>query len=377
MIQLKGGFYLQLDLGGKKDFLSTEDLVEFTVVEHAGNALPEFILSFITKDDSLLTMFHEGAPIKATYGKSRDNLDEVLCYTGKISANKEGIDSWVFTLNGLCVNQSYVINHNLNAFPKKSGIETVISVLKKDFKKVETNITKSKDMQAWIQPSTTNKAFVSKTIMHSNLMPSFPVIAITASGTVILKDALKIVREEKPKFRLVQQGVDATDILVISDGLMEIDTTFINSWTGFGKVLKVLNTISGVVSEIRTIFKPVISQAKESEKLTGVNYRYRGFKTQSDNTHENYWKVEDHNLVHLTQMSKVEATHSFADVYHNIRPLDLVIYKDMAPNQKSTSEYTSGLYFVTGVSRTIQNKMLVTTVTLNRESVSALKNVSV
>lgn len=374
MIQLKGGFFLKLDVGGKKDFISLDELIEFTVVEHAGNVLPEFILSFVTQDESLMTMFHEGSPIKATYGKDKDSLSEVLCYTGKITTVKEGITSRAFTLNGLCVNQSYVIDHKIKTHGKKSGIEAVIGVLKSNFKKVESNITKSKETQVWIQPNITDKAFVTKTLMHSNLAPSFPVTAILANGTYLLHDALKIVKEGKPKYRIVHQGNDKNDIEVLGDGAYTSDTTFVNSWTGFAKVTRVLNMVSGAVESVSTLFKPIIASSKESEKLSGVTSRYRGFKPLSDSVHTDYWKTEDHNLVHLTQMSKLEGVHSFVDTYYPIKPLDLVMVKEV--DGKTTSEQLSGLYFVTGVARTIQNKVLTTTVTVNREAVSALKNVS-
>lgn len=376
MIRTDGGFWLQLDIGSIKDFVERpEDLMEFTVVESCGNSLPEFILAFISDDEKILPLLHEGTPIKATYGKDANSLEAVLCFTGKLVTTKEGENDRSFTINGLCVDQGYITNGNLLTFSAKSGIEVVLEVLAKTFRRIDSNITKSNDSQVWIQPSITDKAFVSKTLMHVDLGTSFPVYAIAADGTFILRDAVKFIRGEKPKWRFTSQRQAPTDIEFLADGAIESNSTFMNNWTGYSKVTKVLKLISNQVADVFTAFKPLLSVSNISEAMPNILYRFKGFKVQSDSVHANYWASADRNLVYQTQMSKIDVTHSFVDQYYPIRVLDLVIIKEYGKDSITSSDYISGLYFVTRVSKTIQGKKLITTVGFNRESMNSIKNV--
>lgn len=378
MIQTDGGFYLQLDIGAKKDFIKEAvDLLEFTVIESVGNALPEFILTFITRDESIMGLLHEGTPIVAIYGKGQSTIDTVTCYTGKIETQKEGAQSRSFSLSGLCVDQTYITDHVLKIHAQQSAVALVLAIAKTYFKRVDTNITDSADSQVWIQPSLSDKAFVSKTLMHADLPNSFPLCAITADGTFILRDAVKTIQNEKPKWRFVPTSANVSDIEYLADGIMESNSSFINNWTGYAKVTKVLDLIKNTVSNVSTVFKPLLSMSTVSEVMSGISYRFKGFKPQSDSVHANYWASADRNLVYASQMSKLDVTHSFVDVYHDIKPLDLAFIQEYGVDDITSSDYTTGLYLVSAVSRSIQNKKFITTVGFNRESLSKIKNLGV
>jgi hypothetical protein len=365
MIQTEGGFWLQLDIGDNTDFISRpEDLAEFTVIESCGGSLPEFVLIFVSADETILALLHEGTPIKATYGKDTTSLDTVLCFTGNLKTQKEGESFRGYTLSGLCVDQEYITAGALTVYPEASAIETVITVADNHFT-VDSNIEASLDSQVWIQPSITDKQFVAKTLAHADLGTSFPACAITADGTFILRDMVALSRT-KPKWN--------TDIQFLADGADEVDSTFINNWTGYAKVTKVLNLISDVISTVSTAFKPILSLSSVSEAMASISYRFKGFKAQSDAVHANYWAAADYNLVYQTQLSKVTAVHSFVDQYFDIKPLDLAFIKEYGRDSTTSSDYTSGLYVITGVSRSIQGKKLVNTISFNRESMNKIQN---
>lgn len=376
MIKIEGGMWVQLTVGGIPDssfIRSADELLEFTVVEQAGNALPEFILSFITFNEKIYPLLHEGTAIKVTYGKDGDSLKEVVCFPGLLKSTVEGTSDSVISINGLCVNQAYITDNNFKFHDKMSSIETVIAVAKARFK-VDTNIEKSNDSQVWIQPSITDKAFISKTIMHADITNGFPATAITADGKFIIRDIVKLVRDGKPKWSFVSEQKGSKDIKLTPDGALETNSTFINNWTGYSKITKVLDLISNTISDVKTSFKPILSMSKVSDAMSDVKYRYKGFKVQSDAVHTNYWSAQDKNLVNLSQMSKVTATHTVNDFYFAAQPLDLAFIKQYGNDQSTSSDYTSGLYLVTKVSRTIQGKQFATTLAFNRESVNGIKN---
>ena len=374
MISVEGQFLLTLSIGNVKDFVTQEELLEFSITEYSGGLLPTYQLLFISSNEKILSMLHEGQTIKVQYGKSNENLEEAVLYVGELNTQKEGDFKRSYDISGFATSLSYVNSHHTKISEPKSAVEVILETAKRNFKKVETNISKSKDKQNWIQWGIPDRAFMSHLMIRSNLMPSFPAMAITADGTFIFKDILADVKEGKVDHKFVKLESDKV-IDYDADFLVSSQPLYFNNWTGYEKVKKVLNYATGKIEDVSTLFKPVIAMANEIDKDPNIKYRFNGFEMQNENVHENFWKAFDHNLVHLSQMSKVQVQLSFTSEYRKVKPLDLVFFSESDnANKAQASEYNSGLYYVTRVTKSVQAKTIVTTVTLNRESINAIKN---
>ena len=374
MIQVKGQFLLSISIGDKKDFVLQEDFIEFSITEYAGGLLPTYNLIFVSANEDILSYLHEGQSIKVQYGKDYDSLDEAELFVGELKTPKEGDYRRLYEISGFAVSLAYVNNSFTNISSKKSAIELAIEIGKRNFKKVETNITKSKDSQNWIQWGISDRAFLSHLLIRSNTMPSFTAMAITADSTFILKDMLADIKENKIDHKFIKDE-NSQNIDYASDALVSSQPLYFNNWTGYEKVRKVLNYSTGKVEKVSTKFKPIIAMANEVDKNPDVIGRFNGFEMVNENVHSAFWSAFDHNLVYLSQMAKVQIQLSFMSQYRKIKPLDLVYFSERSnANKGQASEYNTGLYYVTRVTKSIQSKEYLTVVTLNRESINAVKN---
>lgn len=375
MINVKDQFVMSISIDTKKDFVSVSDLSEFSITEYAGGLLPTYDLMFVTEDESVLSMLHEGKTISIQYGKDTNSLEDAILFPGDIKTVKEGNNKRYIEVSGYAVSLAYVTNPYSKISDQMSAVELMIATAKIDFKRVVTNIEKSKDKQNWIQPGINNRAFLSHLMMRANIMPSFITTAILANGTYVIKDLIKDIKENKPVWRFVRGKTTENFIDYNADATASSHNLYFNNWTGYEKEKIVLNFSTGKVEKVSTAFKPLIAMAKEIDKDPKVKGRFNGFEIQNEFVHESFWAAYDHNLVNLTQLSKIEVATSFMDQYRKIAPLDLVSYVETDTTDKgSSSEYTSGLYYVTRVTKSVQEKRYITTVSLNRESINAVRN---
>lgn len=375
MIKIKDQFCVSISIGAKKDFILVEDLDEFSITEYSGGLLPTYQLSFITNDESVLAMLNEGQTIAVQYGKDTNSLEDTVLFPGEIRTSKEGDNKRVIEVSGLAVSLSYLTTPLSQISDKMSAVELMIKTAEIDFPRVSSNVTKSLDSQYWIQPGTSNRAFMSHLMLRSNIMPSFIATAIQANGTFIIKDIAKVISENKPKWKFVR-GKESSDFINYdADAVMTSRNLYFNQWTGYQKEKKVLNFSTGKIDSVSTEFKPLIAMAKEIDKDSSIPKRFNGFEIMNDNVHENFWPAYDHNLVNLTQMSKVAYALSFQDSYRAIAPLDLAFLTERDTSDRgAASEFTSGLYFVTRITKSVQGARYLETAILNRESVNAARN---
>lgn len=375
MITISDQFVLSLTIGNKKDFIQVEDLAEFTITEYAGGLLPTYILSFLTADESILSLLNEGNNIFIQYGKNNNSLKDSILFTGEISSNKEGSDKLFIEISGFAVSLRYITEPYSLITDKLSAIEALIATAKIDFKRVDTNIEKSKDVQNWIQPGISNRAFISHLMMRQDIMPSFIGVAIKADGTFLIRDILKTIKGE-PKWKFLHSSEKGSNIINYnSDAAINSKPLYYNNWTGYEKEKFVLNFNTGAMEKVSTKFEPKIALAKEIDKDKTIKKRFNGFEIKNESVHENFWSSYDHNLVNLTQLSKVGLILSSMDEYRDVSPLDYVYFnQEDTKGNGASSEYTSGPYFVTRVSLSIQERRFVEVFTLNRESLNGARN---
>lgn len=373
-IGIEGSFLFQFTLGKNKDFIQERDLVEFTLIEEAGNSLPTFRLSFNTNDESILPLLNEANLLQVSFGKDNTELETAgLSVTGLNTANI-GESLKLITVTGIYDAMKFITTNKINITTSTSGIEAMIAAAKPYFK-VDSNVVKSSDRQKWVQYNISDRAFINNTWLHSDIPNSFIGIGITSSGRFIIKDIKKDLREDY-KWRLTSSIKDEKrDIVVDSDPAVDIKTGLINSWTGYGREMNVYDLDTAVDTPTLEKATPILALTSKLAKRSDIDKRFASVGIQNENTHPNYWKAYLRNLTHLSSFHNVSVFVSFHNLFKSIKVLDLVMYRTEKTGSgfQSSSEYLSGLYYVTKVARTVSNKQLVTTLKLSRESLNSIK----
>ena len=369
-----GQFFLSISLNGNTTFLNEEDLEELTIYEYAGNILPTFDLSFKSNDESIFKSLNEGNSLQVQVGKNSNNSVDISLFPSTLRTAKDGPDQRYYEIKGFAANIGYITNHNLQITTAKSGIEVALETAANNFSKVESNITKSNDSQKWIQHNISDKQFLNDVILHSDLGTSFPVYGITADNIFILNDLVDSLNQPF-KWRLTKNPLKDNDIVYDSDTTVDSKAGFINSWIGYGKELKVINSDSGTVESVFEDPSVIMSMAKELDKSKDISRRFGGVRHKNGNVHANYWASFNHNLQSLANLSKIDNTLSFTDSFFPVKPLDIIMFNEESlSNSLQSGEENSGLYITSGVIRTYQMKRISTTLILNRESFNQVKN---
>ena len=73
MIEIQGQYIFDMQVGNYKDFIESRDLVEFTLIEEAGNTLPSFDLKFRFSIPELRSYLIENNVIRITIGSSDED----------------------------------------------------------------------------------------------------------------------------------------------------------------------------------------------------------------------------------------------------------------------------------------------------------------
>lgn len=378
MIRVKGQYVVSFAITGgieKKDFIAEEDLLKFTMIEEAGNALPSFELMFKTRDSKILTYFNEGNLIKYQFGVDEEKMNDCPLRILRKEFKKLGQHEIVIRLVGLYDAVEYITNCNIVDYSNKSGIEVIDKIAGNYFLK-DFNVTSSSDSQTWLQYNIPDKRFLNNVWMHSYIENSFIATGITTEGKFILKDIVKDIKEKQsnPVWRFVQNvNNEDKDIIYEGDFAVESQSGFINQWLGYGrkKSLRTIETAEDILLENE--FTPLLATTDTLDRYSNVNDRIAEFGLLNDNVHENYWKAYYQNITNLALFSTVAVTLSYSKrIIPEMKVLDLVMFKDEETEELLEAEEDSGLYYITKISRTIANKQLVTLVELSREALGKL-----
>ena len=374
MVGVEGQFLFKFRIQDREDFISTEDLIYFKLCEEAGNMLPTFEMCFTTTDEKLLGLFHESNDIEVSFGENLDSMTDIKIVPMRVTPTRAGANKHQIVANGFYSALAYLNTDRVFISDKKSGVEVIKDVASRYFNTSGTfNIAKSVDLQNWVQSATPDRLFVNQMWMHSNLTNSFPAVGISSDGRFILKD-IKAELNKDFKWRFTPKVQNAKDIYYDGDYATDHNTGFINNWVGYTREKTIYNLEAGSQSILSNITKPVMSLTKEIAKRAEIEKRYAQAGILSDNVHAEYWSCYLRNLSSLATLGAVKNTISFSDKFKSIRVLDLVMFKeDSVDEPNATSEYKSGLHFVTKVARSVQNSRLTTIVELSRESVNSLK----
>jgi len=376
MIAVQGQFYFKCSAGSKKDFIDTENLKFFEVVESCGVILPYFKLVFLTSDDNIVSKLHEGQPLNIQFGKSPDSFDDMVLSCNKVHAMPDGANRQEVTVSGFLGKNNFLSQPKINITGKISGVEAVKATVSKSFNYPSTNVQKSQDLMNWVQYNTTDRNFVFDTVMHAYTKGSVLATAICANGDFRLRD-IKVdlaKKANKVDWKISNSSKDDKDI---RHGTYQVQSThgYMNSLGTSGYEINTFTPETGVEATHVQKAEVITALSKSVSKSAEVESRYFGTQMQNQNVHENFWKAYQQNLVGLLSLSTVKINLPLDEAYRAIRPLDVVMFKDVSLIDKTTSnEMYSGIYLVSKVTRGIFKMKCTVSIEICREAFNGVRN---
>jgi len=365
MIGVEGQYVVRFDLEGTQDFVRAEDIIDFTIIEEAGNVLPSFEFVLSVSDLDILYKLHEGNTLEVVMGAKQTDMSNISLVPLSRSIQKQGEGKYLVRLAGLCNSMKYILNCQTRAFSNQSGVAAITSIANTYFD-IDSNAT-SRDTQTWIQPNCPDKKFVNNIWMHCNMGDSFLALGITSDGKFVIKDMLSLLASE-PAWRLVDApGGKANEIFYDPDFFVEGESGFLNKWAGYERIKSVYTLESGANASISPSIDTMLIEGT-LERLADVGTRAAENGLLSDNVHSNYWSSYLRNLSYLAVFSSFKLYTSYQNVYHGMKILDLVYFADTMPVTHAALLSHSGHYIVTKISRSLTDQRFVTTCQLSRES---------
>jgi hypothetical protein len=345
----------------------------FKIIEESGNVLPSFELVFKVKDEKILSYLNEGTDFKVTYGRDTDSTTDSMLMVLNKSYSRQGKDSRVLRATGLYAAPNYISGSGLKITTPLSSVEVMKQVVSKYFKPV-FNLEVSNDVQTWIQHNVSDKTFVNELWLRSYVEGSFLACGISSSGEFILKDIRQDL-QNKHDWRFTSSPTLKNDILYDGDFGIEDSSGFLNNWMGYGRERMVYNLETGENELTTEEMLPILSLTKKLSRRAGIEERFASSATRNDNVHRYYWASYLNNLMKLVMMSAIKVKIGFGNKDVPIKILDKVMLNDDSVGAfgNEASEFHSGLYYVSKVVRTLQNRQVYTICEMCRESLGNIK----
>jgi hypothetical protein len=368
MIGIENQYILKIDIGDFEDFIEKEDLVSLLIIEEAGGVLPSFELSFYTEEEDIIGYINEGNNVKISLGKNKNSLLDYSMVVLSFESTSVGQTKYQITLSGLYNSLKYLTDGNVYISDKISGVEEMSRIGGQYFN-VVSNITSSSDSQNWIQPNISDRAFISEIWLRSYIPGSFLLFAISSEGDFILKDVKTLVGTDAIWEFLPSEKSKSNQIIFDPRYTAKTSTGVFNQWLGYNREKNVFNVDDGESSIIAPSFNSFLSQTPSLNRSADVNKKIDDFGLVLENVHDKYQEAYIQNTTYLGLFSTVGIPISFTGIFEDVKVLDLVFFKDkVIQDVKMASEYYSGLYIVSLVSRQVVNGQFKTNVILNRES---------
>lgn len=369
-------YYFDFSLGDREDFINEGNLVTFKVLEFTGNVLPKWEIMFNTSDEGLIARLNEGNDLEVALGVNPNETTTTKLVVERRTKSLAGAGLYTVFMQGLYSNLAYMSNPKKSISEKKSGVEVIReTVLAAGFAVGDNdfNITESEDSQRWIQHNISDRRFVTQTWMHSYLRDSFICVGITSDGSFVLKD-LRRLFASTPKWNfVVGEAINENDIVYDPDPVTDSSAGFINAWMGRGRERVIHDIEEGTQANLFIEPEPLLATAQMLARRADLEKRRGEVGVLNDNVHPQYWEAHLRNLTNLAVFSSESVVLSFRNLFKNIRVLDNVTYAERELVADRTTEYQSGEYIVTGVSRELTAGQFGTTVTLCREAPNAIR----
>lgn len=366
-IQLKDQFILQVDLGGRKDFLTVTDLVALEYHRKAGQCLPTLTLCFILRDPTLIPYISSGNDITISLG--RDILSSEV-YTFSIfsegSINEPKLGDRV-TIYGVANKGSFTQSQGNQIYSKKTSLE-VLKEVTKDYFSFVTNIKKTNDRQNWCKfgsywnfcREVASAAFVNE---NTFIMSAFD------CNRFYFYDARQHLKTSRPwVFSKSNLSLDERSKSVNYISAIPTNNNGVyNYLAGYNDTAVVYDVLEDEYKKIRPKIHNLTSIGKKVLNIP------KGSSTSSyyldiGNTHDNYTLARLLNIKSNAIYSSVAVSVVTKGFSKDIRLLDTAIL-----TEESTTGRNDGYYFVSEISTKIIDCTVNMDIILNRESPNYIK----
>ena len=313
---------------------------------------------------------------EVSFGKNLDELVSAPLSIQSVDIFRQGNDKRLVNANGVYSALGYLGDSKLSNRPSTSAVAVIKEVASTYFNYSKDSITTSNDSQTWLQPSISDRKFINELWLHSDLGNGIPAIGISSAGEFIVKD----IRQEgnKPfKWKFTYNPTQPNEIEYDGDYIFQDKSSFINTWTGYGRQKFVYDLESGETSEICLKPEPLVALTNKIARNEAVSKRFTKVSMSSSNVHTNYWISAMQNVSNLAQLSANKITLSFPNRFIDLKVLDQVMFSDdnVKSGGNATAGFHTGIYFVTKIARTVSSRQLATVVELCRDSMNEIKTV--
>lgn len=376
MIGIEGQYVLQISIGGHTDCIAPEDLILFKLIEEAGNLLPMFEIIFNTNTKEMLEYMNEGQSFDISIGQTKDLLRDMTVCIVTANTERTGNESFLIHLTGFLNKMPYLTNRKVSS--KKGKSTEVLSKILSDNGFNPDIQSETDDDMFWLQNTITDRDFITKIWLHSNVNDTIPLVAVLSSGDFIFTD-LKKITGNQVKWRFLNDAKnEETDVVYMSHS-ESAPSGYMNQFGGYGKKVKIRNSTTGEISDEKyEPMSPILSMSESNSRNSTIEPKVQQIVEISENVHPKYWESYYKNIIGLTTLSSYQITISIMGLFKEFRLLDYCFFKDDVPvegssNALEATEQASGMYIITKICNVIRNNNFLTYLTLSRESMNQMK----
>ena len=379
MIEIQGQYIFDMQVGNYKDFIESRDLVEFTLIEEAGNTLPSFDLKFRFSIPELRSYLIENNVIRITIGSSDEDKVSIPLRIFKKDLQNYGQNRFYIEISGFYDALGYMKGSHTESVTSDSNTEVsgfgAIKQVVSRFFTFETNIDgEDSGLQKWLCCRKSYREFITDIWYRMGLSnKAIPLVAITKNGAFRLFNSDTQVKS-KPKYRLSNRpAINSNDIRINGTPEITNDAGAVNSMVQ-NRINRVYDMIKGGYQEVKFTQSPIIAMTSDLDSFNVE--RKDGYDFLSnDNVFSGYWNNYLHNISSFINLSTARLTVSFIGKYiEDLHVLDMVEYLEGTDSNINITEgLYSGKYLISKVVRTIgENKNFQTHLVLTRESFNEL-----
>lgn len=375
MIGVTGQYIFSFSLGDKKDFIKEEELVSFITIERGGFSLPEFELEFESEDETIIPKLNEGHPLNVSFGATRDNMTDARLFINSFPVIKVGNNKRSYVLTGFLHDIKFINQPNNLITDVMSGVEAAIQVASKYFH-IRGNATAGVDRQRWIQGRQTDASFVKDAVLHSLAKNnSFFGTAITSQRELVIKDMKEALRKNDYDWKFTQgNAIENRDVIYSGTFGVESRAGIIANIIGYGREKVVYDIENDSQKIVLEKAQPLLALSRDLAMSKEIQKRNASLGIINENVHANYHEAFQRNITNLLTLSSLAVTATVTNNrYVPIRPLDVIMFKDQDTKNDQTSEYISGLYAVSTVTKELKQRRYATTVEMCRESFNQVR----
>ena len=332
-MQIGENVYLDLEIEDLdvRSFLRTEDVIDFQIIETAGTSLPVVYMSFLSYDQRIINYFIRNNLVKIKFGESEEDADTfiVSIYSSTPPNNNSQGDRRVVEFSGFINSQDYMVNFETKTYWGNSMLVAHKILLEhlgiKPNHGLITDITRTNENQVrWRQTNETPCLFLSNTLVHMDIMPSFPLFSFDKLGNFYLRDYNSMVKQEPVVNFVTREVRKSNDIKYINNFTVEDFKDSYNLYSGYNKITEIWGANSGTVNYAKSYNEPILASTKETDMLQSSS-RMSTNTVQSANVHDTYVQAFVYNTNKLVALSSMQGALELSGKYYrNLKPTDLV-----------------------------------------------------